>query len=63
LTGRTCERQHAATTTYGGYLDRLHTWAADWANNCEPDVVERVLFAIGQAPRLAVSALTGVPYL
>jgi hypothetical protein len=50
LTGRTCERRQAPTAVYRAYLNRLHRWAGAW-DDCEPDVVERVLFEIGQAPR------------
>jgi hypothetical protein len=60
LTGRRCPVQQADTTIYEAYLDRLHRWASDW-ESCPPDVVERVLFAIGQLSPLAVSSLSGVP--
>lgn len=44
---------------YRTYLDLAHSWAAEW--DTQPDVVERALFAVGKAPALAVSVLTGRP--
>ena len=41
---------------YAEYLEVAASWAHAWGT--EPDVVERVLFAIGQSDELAVSALT-----
>ncbi len=45
---------------YVRYLDIAHDWADQWSG-CSPDVVERVLFSIGQSESLAVAALTGLP--
>lgn len=44
---------------YDRYLDIAHDWADEWG--CAPDVVERVLFSIGQSRSLAIAALTGLP--
>ncbi len=44
-----------STEQYGTYLRLAHEWADAWG--CRPDVVERVLTAIGQADPLAVQAL------
>jgi hypothetical protein len=44
---------------YDRYLDIAHDWAAEWG--CAPDVVERVLFSIGQSRSLAIAALNGLP--
>ncbi|SFT60828.1 hypothetical protein SAMN05660657_01832 [Geodermatophilus amargosae] len=61
LTGAPCPYVQVSPTDYAGYLRMLHRWAEAWGN-CEPDVVERAVFDVGKAPRLAVSALAGVPY-
>ena len=53
----------AGSGSYYAYLEKLHSWAHTWGGEtCEPDVVERVVFDIGQASRLAVCALSGAPY-
>ena len=44
---------------YDRYLDITHDWSTQWSH-CEPDVVERILFSIGQSKSLAVAALTGL---
>jgi len=44
-----------STDQYAAYLRLAHAWADAWG--CRPDVVERVLTAIGQADLLAVRAL------
>jgi hypothetical protein len=46
---------------YRRYLNIAHDWAGQWGDGCDPDVVERVLFSIGQSGSLAVAALTGLP--
>jgi len=45
---------------YGWYLGLAADWAARWDDSA-PDVIERVLFSIGQSESLAVAALTGLP--
>jgi hypothetical protein len=42
---------------YRQYLELADMWARIWCTS--PDVVERALFSIGKAPRLAVSVLSG----
>jgi hypothetical protein len=44
---------------YSEYLDLAHAWADAW--HTQPDVIERVLFAIGKSDRLATAALSGQP--
>lgn len=46
------------TVQYRQYLDLAHRWADEWGTP-HSDVVERTLFAVGQASTLAVSALSG----
>lgn len=41
---------------YADYLDIAHDWAQQWQQT-SPDVVERVLFSIGKAERLAINCL------
>ncbi|MGY1608737.1 8-oxoguanine DNA glycosylase OGG fold protein [Geodermatophilus sp. SYSU D00700] len=60
LTGAPCPYLDVSTADYTSYLRRLHRWAEDWGG-CEPDVVERAVFDVGRAPRLAVHVLSGVP--
>lgn len=45
-------------TQYESYLAVAHAWADAWAT--DPDVVERVLFAIGKTEPLVVDVLAGV---
>lgn len=45
---------------YETYLDIAGEWSDEW-DGCGPDVIERVLFSIGQSGSLAVAALTGLP--
>jgi hypothetical protein len=40
---------------YADYIDLAHRWAKTWGT--EPDVVERVLFAVGKSDPLAISTL------
>jgi hypothetical protein len=44
---------------YATYLSLAHAWADEWGTR--PDVVERSLFAVGQAGRMAVAVLSGLP--
>lgn len=48
-----------APEAYRFYLDLAHRWADEWGTR--PDVIERVLFAIGRSDPLAISALNGGP--
>lgn len=45
---------------YEMYLELAHAWASTWST--EPDVIERVLFSIGQATRLVTASLSGRNY-
>lgn len=60
LCGFTWAENNWPTSNYEQYLDIAHSWASEWGNTT-PDVIERCLFSVGKAPRLAVGALTGVP--
>ena len=46
-----------SVSQYAQYLELAHTWASAWS--ASPDVIERVLFSVGQAPGLAVASLSG----
>ncbi len=50
---------HWTTAQYAAYLELAHAWAAEWG--CRPDVVERVLSAIGHTDPIAVRALVRNP--
>lgn len=46
-----------STRQYADYLDCAHSWASAWRTS--PDVIERVLFSVGQADPLVVRAFAG----
>jgi hypothetical protein len=49
-----------SVSQYEQYLELVHAWATVWSTS--PDVIERVLFSIGQAPALAIASLSGRPH-
>lgn len=57
LTGTQWPSGNWLPDTYAAYLDLACSWAKQWGT--EPDVIERVLFAVGQSDYLAVKSLAG----
>lgn len=57
--GWSASGSHWTTGQYAAYLELAHAWAAEWG--CRPDVVERVLSAIGHTDPIAVHALIRNP--